>query len=43
MRAFLADALPDATARGLAAGLALYVLTGIGLGVASVLRMKGIL
>lgn len=43
MRAILADLLPDATARGLAAGLTLYVLTGIGLGVASVLRMKGML
>lgn len=41
MRAFLADVLPDATARGLAAGLTLYVLAGVGLGVAIILRLHG--
>lgn len=42
MRAFLADVLPDATARCLAAGLTLYVLAGLGLGAVSILRLKGL-
>lgn len=41
MRAFLADVLPDATARGLAAGLTLYVVAGLGIGAACFLRLHG--
>lgn len=43
MRAFLADALPDATARGIAAGMALYLAVAAVLGAVCILRLNGAL